>query len=119
MRILVCGGRDFDDWCLLSSVLDQYQYEIDLLITGEAHGADFLARVWWKSLHNGDAWKDYYKGFPADWETYGKAAGAIRNKQMLDEGKPDLVIAFPGGKGTANMVKLAKEAGVTVREIKE
>ena len=55
--------------------------------------------------------------YPADWDTHGRGAGPIRNKQMLEEGKPDLVIAFPGGKGTANMIGQAKEAGIPVREI--
>lgn len=57
-----------------------------------------------------------FKEFPADWDKYGKRAGYLRNVQMLDEGKPDLVVAFPGGKGTAMMVKLAKERGVRVIE---
>lgn len=47
--------------------------------------------------------------------TNGKAAGPIRNQRMLDEGKPDLVVAFPGGRGTADMVRRAKAAGVPVR----
>lgn len=55
--------------------------------------------------------------FKADWNKHGKAAGAIRNQQMLDEGKPDLVVAFPGGRGTADMVRRAKKAGIEVREI--
>ena len=56
-------------------------------------------------------------GFPADWNSYGKAAGPIRNKQMLDEGKPDVVIAFPGGTGTANMIMQATKAGVKVVKV--
>jgi hypothetical protein len=55
--------------------------------------------------------------FPADWEKYGKAAGPIRNQQILVEGKPDLVVAFQGGRGTANMVSRAQQAGVPVVEI--
>lgn len=55
--------------------------------------------------------------FPANWDAHGRAAGAIRNKQMLLEGKPDLVIAFPGGRGTADMVRRAQEAGVVVRYV--
>jgi len=55
--------------------------------------------------------------FPADWETHGKAAGPIRNQRMLDEGRPDLVVAFPGGRGTSDMVARAKRAGVEVMMI--
>jgi hypothetical protein len=53
----------------------------------------------------------------AEWETLGRKAGPIRNERMLTEGKPDLVVAFPGGRGTAHMTRLAREAGVEVVEI--
>lgn len=55
--------------------------------------------------------------FPADWVTLGKAAGPIRNQQMLDEAKPDWVVAFPGGNGTADMVRRARKAGVKIVEV--
>lgn len=55
--------------------------------------------------------------YPADWPRYGKAAGPMRNQQMVDEGKPDVVLAFPGGRGTADMVRRAKAAGVRVVEV--
>jgi len=57
-----------------------------------------------------------HRMFPAAWDLYGKAAGTIRNQQMLDEGKPDLVVAFPSknSKGTWHMVRIAKKAGVPV-----
>lgn len=51
---------------------------------------------------------------PADWGRYGKAAGPIRNQEMLESGI-DLVIALPGGRGTADMVRRAEGAGVPVR----
>lgn len=55
----------------------------------------------------------------ANWTRDGKAAGPIRNQRMIDEGKPDLVVAFPGGRGTADMVRRAKAAGVKVMEVEE
>lgn len=117
MKVLVCGGRDFDDWHLFCKGM----YENGLtglvlreitIIEGGARGADFLAKVWakWVGVK--------LEEFPADWKTLGKSAGSVRNTQMLAEGKPDLVIAFPGGSGTANMIKQAKEAGVEVKEVK-
>lgn len=120
MRILVCGGRDYKDYLRIKEVLDNlhdegghpYKKEITEIIHGNATGADTLAALWashtWK--HNGDSIE--VKVFPADWDKHGKSAGYIRNQQMLDEGKPDLVIAFPGGKGTTNMVQLAAKAGI-------
>ena len=111
MRVLVCGGRDFDDALTLGSWLGGIHNNngpITLLIEGGARGADYMARRFaeWQGIP--------VKTFPADWERHGKAAGPIRNKQMLDEGKPDLVVAFPGGRGTANMIEQATAAGVRV-----
>lgn len=113
MRVLVCGGRDFRNKELLNQVLnDLAKVEIvDCIIEGDAEGADRLAGFWAKK-HRVDL-----KLFPANWNLHKKSAGPIRNQKMLDEGKPDLVIAFPGGKGTAHMIKIAKEAGVPVKEI--
>lgn len=111
MRVLVCGGRDFNDALTLGSWLGGIHKNngpITLLIEGGAKGADYMARKFaeWQGIPT--------KTFPADWDQHGKAAGPIRNKQMLDEGKPDLVVAFEGGRGTANMIELAKKAGVKV-----
>lgn len=126
MRVLVCGGRDYNDYDKVRKVLydiadefalwstpDEYgnalPYGLEV-IHGGAKGADDLADQWavvnWCKIHE----------FKADWDKHGKAAGYIRNKQMLEEGQPDLVIAFPGGKGTAMMKDIARKAGVEVRE---
>ena len=106
-RVLVCGGRDFADYEMLSEALDALM-PVAVIIHGGAKGADRLAGQYAES-HQIEQW-----AFPALWEKYGKGAGPVRNAQMLREGKPEIVIAFPGGKGTANMVKLAREAGVPV-----
>lgn len=55
--------------------------------------------------------------FPAKWKMYGRSAGAIRNAVMLSEFQPDIVVAFPGGRGTAHMVRIARAAGIDVIEI--
>ena len=110
-RVLVCGGRDYRNRLMVYSVLAKYHAEagIDRLIEGGERGADSLARDWAESA---GIPVDTY---PADWEAHGSFAG--RNRVMLEEGKPDLVIAFPGGKGTRNMMKQARKAGVEVVEI--
>lgn len=112
MRILVCGGREFNDYNLLSETLNPYIHDGLVIIHGAARGADTLAGSWAKD--NGFETEEY----PADWDKYGKRAGYIRNVQMLNEGKPDLVIAFPGGKGTEMMIDLANAAKVSVLEVK-
>jgi UDP-N-acetylmuramoylalanine-D-glutamate ligase len=115
MRVLVCGGRDYDDWSKFLDTMDQlpeHDPYCDLtIISGGAKGADFMARIWAK-YHEQE-----YVEYPADWKKHGKAAGAIRNQQMLDEGKPDLVVAFPGGNGTKDMVSRVRKAGIEVIEV--
>jgi hypothetical protein len=115
MRVLVCGGRDFSDVTLLRSALDAHHEKspITLLIHGAAPGADTLAGEW------AEAKGIPVSPFPANWKVLGRAAGPIRNKQMLDDGRPNLVIAMPGGRGTANMVNQAKAAGLPVKVIGE
>lgn len=123
MRILVCGGRDFNDWDFLSRYMTKWYvqycreeciYDVPdvTVISGMAKGVDSMA-VKWANILNFPVME-----FPADWNKHGKAAGPIRNQQMLDEGQPDLVVAFPGGVGTQDMVHRAKKAGVEVIEVK-
>lgn len=110
MRVLVCGGRDFKDLPLLDRTLDELHAKrgFKKLITGCASGADLMSRFW-----------AGFAGLPidvyvADWKKHGRSAGPKRNQRMLDDGKPDLVVAFPGGRGTLDMVRRAKAAGVEV-----
>lgn len=112
IAILVCGGRDYADRDFLFQYLDELRAEkpIRQLIHGAARGADRLAAQWAKSRGVPT------RAFPADWNRYGKSAGYRRNEQMLRDGKPDLVIGFPGGKGTAMMLDIARKAGVTTRQ---
>ncbi|WP_068458962.1 DUF2493 domain-containing protein [Hyphomicrobium sulfonivorans] len=112
MRVLVCGGRDFSDAAAVSRELDALALSGPLtLIEGGAFGADRLARLW--ALRKGLE----VVTFPANWKLHGKAAGPLRNQEMLDAGRPDLVVAFVGGRGTADMVRRARAAGVKVREV--
>lgn len=115
MRVLVTGGRNYDDSRRVSQVLDKLHREavISVIIEGGAHGADRLAREW--AGHPYGCGK--VETYEADWENQGRFAGPMRNQRMLDEGKPDLVIAFPGGRGTADMCRKARKAGVQVVEI--
>lgn len=111
-RILVCGGRHYSNRDAVFAALDHYALNGPVtIIEGGAPGADSLARLWSWSR------KQQCLTFPAQWSVHGKAAGPIRNQQMLDDGLPDLVLAFPGGRGTANMISLAQAAGVRVVEL--
>lgn len=115
---LVCGGRDFKDEEMLNLALDRLASERgkpDLLVEGDARGVDRMSGKW--GIKNSIP----VKPFPANWTKYGRAAGPIRNQEMLDYCITlcgDLVvIAFPGGTGTANMKNIADKAGVEVLEV--
>jgi len=117
VRIGVAGGRYFDDYTKVVNAFrlldvtatDPYG---PVLVHGAAQGADSLADAiaasfgWSRERH------------PADWNRYGKAAGPIRNQEMVDSGL-DVLIAFPGGRGTEDMVTRAKAAGVLVLRVEE
>ena len=120
LRVLVCGGRDYSNVERLYKVLDwvdgswesaESTGPISTIISGHARGADQLAE---KYANEKNIPLEIY---PAQWDVHGKSAGVIRNQEMLDEGLPDLVVAFPGGKGTAHMVKIAQKANVTMLQI--
>ncbi len=107
-RLLVCGGRDVTDTGWVFSTLDRLQkaYGFDVVIEGDAKGADRIAGYWARKNRLTNL------KFPANWEQHGKRAGPIRNQQMLDEGQPDMGVAFDGGIGTYDMIRRLKNAGV-------
>jgi hypothetical protein len=108
MRVLVCGGRSYWQQQPVFTVLDELQPT--LIITGGAPGADHSAITW--AAQRSVPWCIY----PANWRKHGDAAGPLRNQQMLDEAKPDLVLAFPGGRGTADMLRRARSADIPTRQ---
>lgn len=110
-KFIVCGGRDFDDLRLAWTVLHDAT-EIrggNVLVVGDCPtGADQIASEWaaMKGLP--------VLRYPADWDQHGRAAGPMRNQAMLETENPAFVVALPGGRGTASMVRLANLAGVLV-----
>lgn len=106
MKILVCGGRDYDDYASVEKALNHClkNFKKISIIEGGAKGADSLARKW-AIAHAVEV-----TTINAKWGEFGKRAGIIRNIEML-EMNPDFVIAFPGGKGTAHMTSIAEKAG--------
>lgn len=117
MKILVCGSRVWTNRWAIRNVLSQYQYEEEqpIIIHGACpDGADKIA--------DEEATKLNYKidPYPANWTSYGNAAGCIRNQQMIDEGKPDLVLAFQIGNspGTLDMIMRSKCAKIPIRIFK-
>lgn len=117
MRLLVCGGRDFHDRIFIRDTLDRYVRAGDvtaLIMQGGGDGADELARCW--ALQRGIPNIEV----PALWDWHGKAAGPIRNAYMIDLAKSlgiEMVIAFPGGRGTADLCRRADAAGISVQHV--
>lgn len=111
-RVLACGGRDYHDRRAVFRMLDGLHAKkpITLLIAGCARGADSLALEWARER------RVPRRRFVADWKGQGRAAGFLRNAAMLREGRPNLVVAFPGGAGTRDMTHRARFAGVPIVE---
>lgn len=145
-RVLVCGGRDYGrldpqkilehprkraEAARVPEVLTALLRELGgpfAMIHGGAKGADALADEWsrlilptppaifraaWDAVDRPGAVVKYRR----DGHAYDALAGHVRNQLMIDEGKPDLVVAFPGGTGTADMISRAEKAGIEVRRI--
>ncbi len=112
--VLACGGRTYANEERIFAVLDELHARkpITLLVHGAARGADTLAGSW------ADMRGVACKACPANWMVFGRQAGSTRNGAMLIEHKPDLVVAFPGGPGTADMVVQARWNKVLVLEVK-
>lgn len=113
MRVLVCGGRGFDNISFIWTSLDKLHAETpftDFMQGGCPTGVDCMAKEWARTKPGIMRYE-----CKAEWSKYGNAAGPIRNGRML-EWKPDLVVEFPGGRGTADMIRRAEAAGVPVRK---
>lgn len=110
MRVLVCGGRDFLDRAFVIETLDKLhsEYAFSCLIEGGAKGVDRFALEW--AVLSGVETETY----KAEWNKHQKVAEIANNRIMLAEGKPDLVVAFLGGRGTQHMVSISENAGIKI-----
>lgn len=109
-RVLICGSRFFADIDAVRALVATFAPGT-VVIHGAAPGADSYAKVCARQAGL------KVEAYPANWKQHKKAAGPIRNQQMLDEGRPDIVYAFPGGPldettGTKDMVTRARSAGI-------
>lgn len=112
-RILICGGRDYNNGTAFKSIMEQARSHFAndfCIIQGGARGADTLARHW------AFAQKVCCIEVPAQWLNFSKAAGSKRNRWMIQFCKPELIIAFPGGRGTQSMIDLGNRANIPVWE---
>lgn len=110
--ILVTGSRDWTDQGGIAVLLDHYAAGRDIrVVHGGQRGADMLAD---KIARGRPGWE--VQRYVAHWRKYGKAAGAIRNQEMIDKEHPDLVIAFPlpQSKGTYDCINRARKAKIKI-----
>lgn len=141
-RILVCGGRRYGTKVVDEKIVadreqvDRFRRTLQqmvravrersesrpiVIIHGKASGADTLAADFVK-LYGGSSvpfGNISERAYPADWKTHGRSAGPIRNRLMLSDGQPHAIIAFPGGRGTADMIRQGKKANIPVYEVKD
>lgn len=129
-RIIVCGGRNYSDFDRVNRVLDGllykqpiqrvfFPYELQpptfawdfrTLVHGKASGADSLAASW------ADFRGVSSETHPAQWDRWGNSAGPRRNEEMARTGA-DLLVAFPGGTGTDNMITNARFFRIPVMKV--
>ena len=109
MRVIVCGGRYYSDRRAVAHALLRLPQDATL-VHGACQGADRLAASTWES------WGGRTEAHKPAWDDHGGAAGPLRNQEMVDA-KADLLIAFPGGKGTADCVKRARKAQIPVQTV--
>lgn len=110
-RVIIAGGRDFQDYALLEKTLDQFlsgQSDEITIFCGKARGADTLGERYAQTHGYAVAY------FPALWQQYGRAAGCIRNEEMAQNA--DALVAFWDGKsrGTRHMIDTARQRRLTV-----
>ena len=115
MRILICGGRRFSDYELLSDVIEKAVENVTEpveIVSGHCAGADMLAERY-ANEHNISL-----TVMKPEWRKYGRAAGVIRNRQMLEyvSETSALVLAFWDGisRGTKNTIETARKMGINV-----
>ena len=114
-NVIIAGGRDFNDYELLKKKCDYYLQFVEdniCIISGAARGADTLGEKYAKERG--------YKidSHPADWDKYGKKAGYIRNKEMVDIASAAICFWDGQSKGTKHTIDLCKEKNIPIKIVK-
>lgn len=108
MKTIIAGSRTITDFATLTAAIRESGFEITEVVSGGARGADAL----------GEKWADLIgvpvRRFPADWDTYGRSAGMIRNREMAEYGEALIALWDGKSKGTAHMIRLARKVGLQV-----
>jgi hypothetical protein len=108
MKTIIAGGRDFHPYPEHTALLDSLhkRLKISLVLSGTQRGADRFGENW------AITWGIPVKQYPPDWEAHGRSAGPVRNAQMAKDA--DVLILFPGGAGTRNMLQCARRQNLLI-----
>ncbi|KQN63869.1 MULTISPECIES: DUF2493 domain-containing protein [Rahnella] len=113
MRVLICAGRFYADIHTVERVLELYAHSqhIRVLIHGGHQSLGAMIERW---ARDADV---HVVRYPANWALHGKYAEIRRNLFMIEDSRPDIILAFSGGEDTAECIKLARQAGIKVMEM--
>lgn len=110
MKVIIAGGRDIRDYDAVKSAVEESEFTVLQVVSGAAKGVDYMGELW-------SEWRDVpCKRFPADWNTHGKAAGPIRNKQMAEYADALILVWDGKSRGSASMKREAIAAGLKIHE---
>lgn len=111
MRVIIAGCRTFTDYRDLHELVrgSGIRKKISLIITGGAKGADALGKEYAKINEI-----DHFEYLP-EWERFGRSAGPIRNKKMIEAADALLAIWDGSSKGTAHIISEARKKGIFVK----
>lgn len=119
MRLAVTGGRFYTDKQRVFAKLDEIyeklpeDEELHVIEGGYRDGADSFARQWAKR-RIAQGWRVKHTRVDPLWYQYGRAAGPKRNQEIIDDYQPDVLLSFPGHKGTRDMMRRAEKAGIPI-----
>jgi len=108
MRVIIAGSRNIVNYDIVEEAIEKSKFTISEVVSGAAKGVDTLGEEWAENN------KKYCKRFPADWDTYGKSAGIIRNVHMADYADALIAVWNGSSRGTQHMIKTAKDRNLKV-----
>ena len=113
MITIIAGSRGISDLNLVEEAIKESGFDITEVVSGGARGVDFLGESWATENHIP------IKRFPADWEKYGRRAGAIRNELMGDYAEALIAVILNNSRGSEHMVRVAnhRELKVFVKRV--
>lgn len=108
VRVIIAGSRNITKYNIIEDAVKSSDFHISEVVSGAARGVDTLGEEWAEKN------KVHCKKFPADWDTYGKSAGIIRNVQMADYADALIAVWDGASRGTSHMIRTAKERNLKV-----